>query len=57
MMASTDDPFSAEALSGVPFAEKWELLKPVIEQLYLKENMKLPQLRQVLRERYDFDAR
>jgi hypothetical protein len=56
-MASTVHPLSADALSGVPFAERWELLKPIIEQLYLKENMKLAQLQQVLRERYNFDAK
>jgi hypothetical protein len=56
-MASTVHPLSADALSAVSFAEKWELLKPVIEQLYLKENMKLPQLQQVLRDRYGFDAK
>ena len=56
-MASSFRPVSADAIAGVPFAEKWELLKPDIEQLYLKENMKLPQLQRVLRERYNFDAK
>lgn len=56
-MASSFHPLSADAITGVPFAEKWELLRPVIEQLYLKEDMKLPQLQRVLRERYNFDAR
>ena len=56
-MASSFQPLSADAITGVPFAEKWELLRPVIEQLYLKEDMKLPQLQRVLRERYNFDAR
>jgi len=56
-MASNLHAVSTDAITGVPFAEKWELLKPDIEQLYLKENMKLPQLQRVLRERYNFDAR
>jgi hypothetical protein len=44
-------------LFDVPFGERWEILKPTIERLYIREGLKLPQLIEALRVRYGFDAR
>ena len=45
------------SLHGVPFAQKWELLKSTIERLYIHENRKLPDLIKFVRDQYDFDAK
>jgi hypothetical protein len=38
------------------FGEKWEFLKPHIEQLYVHQNHKLVHVIEILKERYGFDA-
>ena len=39
-----------------PFDKKWELLRPVIQQLYVNESQKLIDVMAFLRERYNFVA-
>ena len=46
-------PFS---LVGVPFDQQWELLKPTIERLYVRENRKLSEVISIIRDQYGFDA-
>ena len=48
---------SPPSLHGVPFDQKWELLKPTIERLYIHENQTLPDVIKSLRDQYGFDAR
>lgn len=45
------------SLHGVPFDQKWELLKSTIEQLYTHENWKLSDVIKSIKDRYAFDAR
>ena len=52
---STQDP--PLSLQGVPFDQKWELLKPTIERLYLQDGLKLPEVITSIRDRHGFDAR
>ena len=40
----------------IPFDQKWELLKPEIEQLYINENVSLPNMIRIMKEKYGFDA-
>ena len=42
-------------LDGVPYSEKWELLKPTIERLYIQEKQKLPDIVKAFKD-YGFDA-
>ena len=44
------------SLHGVPFDQKWELLKPTIERLYIREDMKLPDVIEAIRDEHGFDA-
>lgn len=41
---------------GLPFEQKWEFLRPHIEQLYIHENCKLPDVIKTLKGRFGFDA-
>jgi hypothetical protein len=43
--------------SDAPFTEKWELLKPYLERLYLDEKRKLPEVVQIIKTQYGFDAK
>ena len=43
------------SLDGVPFSEKWDLLKPSIERLYVQEKQKLPDIVRAFKD-YGFDA-
>lgn len=43
------------SLGGVPFNEQWELLKPIIERLYVQEKQKLPEILKAFKG-YGFDA-
>ncbi len=49
-------PDSPPSLHGVPFDQKWELLKPTIERLYINENRSLPDVISAIRDNYEFDA-
>ena len=40
----------------VPFDQKWEILKPTIERLYVHEERKLPELMQLIKNQYGFVA-
>jgi hypothetical protein len=40
----------------IPFNQKWELLKPEIERLYIKENVPLRDIARIMKEKYNFDA-
>lgn len=53
-MATQSFPLS---LHGVPFDQKWELLKSTIERLYIHENLKLPDVIKSIRDQYGFDAK
>lgn len=44
------------SLLDVPFNERWELLKPTIERLYIDEKRKLPDVMKILKDQYGFDA-
>ena len=45
-----------EMLAHVPFIQKWELLKSVIQQHYVDENKKLPELVEIMTHEYGFTA-
>ncbi|KAL6712976.1 hypothetical protein ACLMJK_009531 [Lecanora helva] len=47
---------SSPALAGVPFGQKWDLLKPTIERLYIEESLKLSEVIKILKDRHHFDA-
>jgi Clr5 domain len=40
----------------IPFDQKWELLKPEIERLYITKNVSLPNMIRIMKEEYRFDA-
>jgi hypothetical protein len=48
---------SREELYKVRFAERWQLLKPMLERLYFDENLKLPDIISLMKSRYNFDAK
>lgn len=41
---------------NVPFDQKWEVLKPIIERLYIHENRKLSDVIKIVKDEYKFDA-
>lgn len=41
---------------GTPFNKKWDLLKPVIEQLYVDEGQPLSDVATILKRDYGFAA-
>ena len=41
---------------GTPFNKKWDLLKPVIQHLYIDEGKKLAEVMKTLELRYNFIA-
>ena len=43
-------------LLNVPFDQKWELLKPTIEHLYIHENLKLSDVIKTIKNQHGFDA-
>lgn len=47
---------SLPLLHGVPFDQKWELLKPTIERLYIHEKRALPDVIESIRVETGFDA-
>jgi hypothetical protein len=42
---------------GVPFKEKWKLLKDDLETLYLEKKLTLPEIVKLMKEMYGFDAK
>lgn len=47
---------SSLSLHGVPFDQKWELLKPTIERLYIREDQKLHNVIEAIKHLHGFDA-
>jgi hypothetical protein len=47
---------SAPTFSDVPYEKRWELLKPYMEQLYIQEKQKLPDLVAIMKTRHKFYA-
>jgi len=41
----------------VSFNQRWELLKPELEKLYLHDNRTVPQIAKLMRDENDFDAK
>jgi len=52
-LSAQDPPVS---LLGVPFNQKWNLLKPTIERLYVHVDLKLSEVISTVRDRHGFDA-
>lgn len=46
----------SRSLRDVPFDQKWELLKPTIERLYIRENWKLSDVIKTIKDQHGFDA-
>lgn len=55
-MEPSRDQDTAVSLVGVPFDQQWDLLKPIIERLYIHEQLKLSEVIVTIKERYGFDA-
>ena len=51
--ATNIDPLS---LAGVPYDQKWDILKPAIERLYLRENRKLKDIVAAIKHQCGFTA-
>jgi hypothetical protein len=56
MEPSNDTP-SREELYNVRFAERWELLKLMLERLYFDKKLKLPEIISLMKSTYNFDAK
>lgn len=48
--------FQAELAATVPFHERWEVLRPIIEQLYVQEKRRLLEVMKIMKADYAFDA-
>lgn len=44
------------ATPKVSYDDSWELYKPLLDRLYLQENLKLPRIQDIMREQYHFHA-
>ena len=55
-MASLDPQDQAISLDGVPFDQQWDLLKPLIQRLYVDEALKLPEIIDLIRDNLRFNA-
>ncbi|KAJ4303486.1 hypothetical protein N0V90_002381 [Kalmusia sp. IMI 367209] len=40
----------------ISFNQKWEIHKPLLKRLYLEEKFKLPKIKSIMRDEYNFDA-
>ncbi len=47
---------SGPSYSDVPYGERWELLKPYMEQLYIQERCKLSDIVDIMKSRHKFYA-
>jgi hypothetical protein len=56
-MEKSNTELSQEDLYEVPYSQRWELLKPVLERLYLDEKVKLPVIISLMKATYSFDAK
>ena len=43
-------------LAGVPYEKQWDILKPFLQELYVVEGKKVPQIVEIMKERYNFPA-
>jgi hypothetical protein len=41
----------------VSFNQRWELLKAELEKLYLDDKLTVPQIKKLMRDAHDFDAK
>jgi hypothetical protein len=48
---------SRDKLRNVSFVEKWDILKPALENLYLHQGKKLPYIVEFMKVKYGFDAK
>lgn len=48
---------SRQELYKVPYDQRWELLKPVLERLYLDEKLKLLEIIRLIKFNYGFDSK
>lgn len=55
-MDSLDIQIDPLSLTGVPYDQKWDILKPAIERLYLRENRKLKDIVAAIRHQCGFSA-
>ena len=39
-----------------PFDKKWDILKPVVKQLYIEENKRLTEVTEIVEAKYGFAA-
>jgi Clr5 domain len=46
-----------QALTEAPFNKKWAILKPYIEDLYIKRNFTVKQIAEILKKQLGFDAK
>jgi Clr5 domain len=49
-------PCDQEALAKASFNKKWAILKPYIEDLYIKSNLTVKQIAEALKRQFGFDA-
>lgn len=57
MMPSTGDSrIQVTIPPNTPFNKKWDLLKPVIKQLYVDEDQALPEVLTIMKRDYAFAA-
>lgn len=56
-MAAESFVLSSDRLKLVPFADRWELLRPELERLFLDEKCSYAHIENVMRIRFDFDAK
>jgi Clr5 domain len=50
-------PCDQQALVKAPFNKKWTILKPYIENLYIKSDLTVKQILETLKKQFGFDAR
>lgn len=51
-----DEQVHIQLPADVPFDKKWDILKPVIKQLYIDKNKKLTEVMEIVGEEYGFIA-
>jgi len=42
--------------ADLPFDKKWDVLKPVIKQLYIDDDLKLSEVIHIIQTEYDFNG-
>ena len=49
-------PDLSQSLSSVPYDQRWEILKPTIEELYIHENRQLADVVTIIKTHHGFAA-